>query len=72
MADTQGDIIAAFDTFLGANRGKTRDDEWYVGIASDPLDRLTNGHGLDGKGGRDIWISRRGTTHQVARVIERH
>lgn len=38
-------IITAFEKFMGQH-GQYY-GEFYVGIASDPIDRLTNGHGCD-------------------------
>jgi hypothetical protein len=38
-------IINAFEKFMAENG--TRYHEFYIGIATDPVDRLTNGHGIN-------------------------
>ena len=43
---------------------------WYVGIASDPEDRLFNDHHVRKE--EDAWIYRTASTSEVARRIERH
>lgn len=39
-------IIQAFENFFG-KQGKYYSEFW-IGIATDPVDRLTKGHGVDG------------------------
>lgn len=39
-------IITSIDGFIAKNGSYY--SEFYVGIASDPINRLTSGHGLDG------------------------
>jgi hypothetical protein len=41
---------------------------WYAGIASDPRDRLFNGHAVKEKG--DLWIFRTCDSHTDARSVE--
>ncbi len=43
---------------------------WYVGIASDPKDRLFNDHNVDEK--NDAWIHRDCGSESAARRVEKH
>lgn len=43
-------------------------DDWYVGIAAEPLDAMTGGHGVDRD--QDIWIYKQALTFQACRTIQ--
>ena len=67
MAHTRDQIIADIENYIrdnGANFGN-----WYVGIAADPQDRLSNGHGVTED---DVSISRLATSSTVAREVENY
>jgi len=59
-------IITAFEDFM-AQHGHYY-SEFYVGIASDPVDRLINGHGCDASTPHIYWTQPLHTT--VVRAIE--
>ncbi len=61
-------IIQAFDQFMN-NHGKYY-QEFYVGIASNPIDRLTNGHGVDEGIPHIYWDTPLHT--EVVRAIEKY
>ena len=61
------EIIAKFNNWLKSQTGNRSD--WYVGIAADPEDRLTNGHGLDG---RDACMWLPANSSSDARAVEKH
>jgi len=65
MAKSKIDIITAIDTYM--RKFQYKNSDWYVGIASDPRDRLFNGHSVDEKG---IWIFEQATSNTVARDVE--
>ena len=61
-------IISEFEAFMG-KQGKYY-HQFYVGIASDPNDRLTNGHNIDNTI-PCIW-STSPMHHNDVRAIEKH
>ncbi len=44
--------------------------DWYVGIATDPKERLFSGHGVHEKD--DAWFYQRALSSEAARRIEKH
>ena len=66
MAKSKIDIITAIDTYM--QKFQYQNSDWYVGIATDPRDRLFNGHNVDAHNG--IWISEQATSDSVARSVE--
>lgn len=60
-------IIKAFEDFMGQH-GRYY-NEFYIGIASDPLDRLTNGHGCDASVPNIYWTAPLHTS--IVRTIEK-
>jgi len=65
MAKTKEQIKAGIEIFIRGCSGAYSD--WYVGIASDPEDRLFNGHNVDRRG---YWISEECENSGIAREIE--
>ena len=61
-------IIAEFEKFMGQYGQYYR--EFYVGIASDPVDRLTNGHGINANIPHIYWNRPLHTT--IIRSIEKY
>ncbi len=62
-------IVDEFLVYMHQHGGQWRD--WYVGVASDPKDRLFNNHNVVEQGG--VWIHSGNTgTETVARADERH
>jgi hypothetical protein len=61
-------IVSDIVTYI-ANSGTNRSD-WYVGIATDPSDRLFIGHAV--LKDSDLWIFRHAGTDTAARTIEAH
>jgi len=66
MAKGKAEIIAAIDTHM--QKFQYRNSDWYVGIATDPRDRLFNDHNVDEQNG--IWIYDLATSAAVARTVE--
>ncbi|OHB54783.1 MAG: hypothetical protein A2Y12_03975 [Planctomycetes bacterium GWF2_42_9] len=56
------------DNFIGQHAGYY--SEFYCGIASNPRDRLFNGHGVNEK--TDWWKYKDFGTDTVARQVEKH
>jgi hypothetical protein len=54
--------------YMRVNGGCYRD--WYLGIASNPRERLFHGHNVREHG--DAWILRDCGTHTAARAVEDH
>lgn len=62
-------IIASFEEYIREN-GQYY-PEWYVGIATDPDDRMFSGHGVDS--GSGIWIYWDIPQHtSIVRMIEKY
>lgn len=70
MAKTADTLIREFANWLGSRNAAP--GQWYVGVSAQPLTRLTEGHGLDGKDGRDSWKYDWATSAAGARTVERH
>lgn len=68
MAESEANLILEFTKWLNPLPGTFAN--YYVGIAADPLDRLVNGHGLEGKDGKDTWRYDFATNDTVARKVE--
>ena len=68
MAKSKEEIIEDIEGHM-AKRGGDIDD-WYVGIAADPSERLFDEHLVDKKKG--AWIYRTASSDSVARTIEKY
>jgi hypothetical protein len=68
MAQSKDQIIAEIDAYIRKGGGAYR--SWYVGIASDPRERLFSDHGVKEKS--DYWIYREATSATVARAVEEY
>lgn len=68
MAKSKEEIIEDIEDHI-ANRGGDL-DEWYVGIAAKPRERLFDDHSVDEDNG--FWIHRRASSDSVAREIEQY
>lgn len=66
MAISVEQIIAEIKAYIG-NRGGSY-SSWYVGIASNPRQRLFNDHCVDEKS--DAWIYREAVNADAARTAE--
>ncbi len=66
MAKSKTEIIAAIDAYM--QRFQHKNSDWYVGIASDPRQRLFTDHNVDEKNG--IWIYEPAASAEVARAVE--
>lgn len=66
MAKPKETIISEIKAFMSNWGGHYSD--WYVGIASDPRQRLFNDHNVDEK--NDAWIYREAMNSESARAIE--
>lgn len=62
------EIITEFENFMGKHGQYYH--EFYVGIASDPNDRLVNGHGVTINVPNIYWTAPLYT--QIVRAIEKH
>lgn len=61
-------IARAIDDYI---RNQDSDySHWYVGIASDPKDRLFNGHKVNEQKGQ--WVFSESTSEDAARTVERY
>ncbi len=47
----------------------TTNDQWYVGIATDPKDRLFKDHNVDKS--QDQWAYSKADTEEIARSVEK-
>ncbi len=61
-------IIAEFEKFMGQHGQYYH--EFYVGIAADPVDRLTNGHGINEAIPHVYWTQALRT--DIVRTIEKY
>ena len=68
MSESKEVIIATLDNYIV--KWDTTYSNWYVGIASDPKDRLFNDHNVNEKPG--IWIFQECENDSVARDIEKY
>ena len=68
MAKSRKQIIKDIRSYM-TKRGGDMDD-WYVGIAAKPTERLFDDHSVDKDNG--AWIWRRASSDSVARDIEKH
>ncbi len=66
MTKTTQEIISEIKSHMAQCGGNYSD--WYVGIATDPKDRLFNNHNVDEKNG--VWIYREAEDSSFARGIE--
>jgi hypothetical protein len=66
MINTKESIKADIEAYMQKRGGSYSD--WYVGIASDPKQRLFNDHNVDEKNG--AWIYRKADSSSVAREVE--
>lgn len=69
MPKSKTEIIEEIKTYIQNWGGQYSD--WYVGIASDPRQRLFTDHNVREKGG-DGWIFRECENADIAREIERY
>ncbi|OIR02186.1 hypothetical protein GALL_158060 [mine drainage metagenome] len=67
MTYTAQQIITDINSHMRQHSGTNAD--WYVGIATDPKQRLFNDHNVSEK--NDSWIYRRATSSDVARSVEK-
>lgn len=68
MAKSKSQIIADIEEHIEDRGGEL--DQWYVGIAAKPRERVFSDHAVDEKTGK--WIWRRASSSAVAREIEKH
>ena len=68
MAKTKSEIIADIEEHIESRGGEL--DEWYVGIAAKPRERLFDDHSVDEENGK--WVFQRASSSAVARDIEKH
>lgn len=68
MAKTRQEIISEIKSHMAQCGGNYSD--WYVGIATDPKNRLFNNHNVDEKNG--AWIYREAENSSSARDIENY
>jgi hypothetical protein len=67
MVKSEKDIILTIDSYM--QKFQYRNSDWYVGVATDPRDRLFNGHNVDEHNG--IWIFEEASSDSVARSVEK-
>jgi len=67
MAKSKAEIIAVIDTYM--RKFQYRNSDWYVGVATDPRERLFNDHNVDEQNG--FWIYEPAASDTVARALER-
>lgn len=65
---TVAEIIQEIDNYISKRGGGYSD--WYVGIASDPHDRVFNDHNVDKN--NDAWIIRDCGSEVAARKVEKY
>ena len=68
MANTKESIKVDIKAYIQNNGGAYSD--WYVGIASDPKERLFTDHNVSEKGGE--WIHREAESSSAAREVEEY
>jgi len=68
MTARQQEIISAFNVYMGAR--STSYNEWYVGVAADPRQRLFNDHAVSEHA--DAWIYDSCSSTREAREIEHY
>lgn len=68
MANTKESIIIDIKAYIRKNRGAYSD--WYVGIASDPKERLFNDHNVGERSGAWIYCEAEGSS--AAREVEEY
>ena len=68
MAKSKDEIIEDIEGHMVKRGGDI--DDWYVGIAAKPRERLFDDHSVDEKNG--VWIHRRASSDSVARDVEKH
>ncbi len=68
MASDKGTIISDIKSHV-ANNGSGY-SQWYVGITTDPKQRLFTDHAVKEKG--DTWIYRKCASSDVARAVEKY
>jgi hypothetical protein len=66
MASSKQVVIADIKSYVANNGGVY--SQWYIGITSDPRQRLFNDHAVSEKGG--AWIHRECETSTAARDVE--
>lgn len=68
MTAKQQQMIQDFNAYMSAR--SSRYNEWYVGVAADPRDRLFRGHGVNEQA--DAWIYDTCSSSREAREVEQH
>ena len=68
MAKSKKQIIKDIEGYMSKRGGDM--DDWYVGIAANPKERLFDDHSVEEDGG--AWIHRRASSDSVARDIEKY
>lgn len=66
MAKSKAEIITIIDAYM--QKFQYQNSDWYVGIATDPRERLFNDHNVDEKNG--FWIYEQATSDTIARAVE--
>ena len=64
----QQQIITAFNAYMGG--GNIRYNDWYVGVAADPRERLFNDHAVNEQ--TDAWIYDACSSTREAREVEQY
>jgi hypothetical protein len=68
MANDKSTVISKIKSHVADRGGKCGD--WYVGVASDPRQRLFDDHAVSEKGG--YWVWSRCARSDDARAVEKH
>lgn len=68
MAKNKEAIIQDIEDYMAKHGGDI--DDWYVGVAAKPRERLFDDHSVDEDKG--AWIHRRASSDGLARDIEKH
>ncbi|KAF3978804.1 MAG: hypothetical protein HFP77_00015 [Methylococcales symbiont of Iophon sp. n. MRB-2018] len=67
ISKSKQEIITVIDTHM--QKFNYKNSDWYVGIASDPRDRLFNEHNVNENNG--TWVYEQASSDSVAREIEK-
>jgi len=68
MASDKESVISDIRSHVAKNGDSN--SQWYVGIATDPKERLFNDHAVKENG--DAWIYRQCASSDIAREVEKH